>query len=111
MIDAKHSLILIAVMAGVTMLLRFLPYFLFSKHTPKAVLYLGSVLPYSLVAMLLVYCLKGTDFKSASHGIPEIAAVALVAVLHKWKHNTLLSVLCGTIFYMLMVQFIVPSLI
>ncbi len=106
MIDAKHSLILIAVMAGVTILLRFLPYFVFSKHTPKAVLFLGSVLPYSLVAMLLVYCLKDTDFTSQSHGIPEIAAVAFVALLHKWKHNTLLSVLCGTIFYMIMLQFV-----
>lgn len=106
MIDAKHSLILIVVMAGVTILLRFLPYFLFSKRTPKAVLYLGNVLPYSLVAMLLVYCLKGTSFAPPSRGIPEITAVALVAVLHKWKHNTLLSVLCGTIYYMVMVQLV-----
>ncbi len=99
MIDKTHSLILIAVMAGITMLLRFLPYFIFSKRTPKAVLYLGNVLPYSLVAMLLVYCLKRTNFMSGSHGIPEIISVALVFLLHTWKHNTLLSVLCGTVCY------------
>lgn len=106
MIDPKQSLILIGVMAGVTMLLRFLPFILFSKKTPKPILYLGEVLPYSIIAMLLVYCLKETDFAGSSHGIPEIVSVLLVAVLHKWKHNTLLSILSGTICYMLLVQLV-----
>ncbi|MCH5209988.1 MAG: AzlD domain-containing protein [Oscillospiraceae bacterium] len=104
MINTTQSLIIIAVMAGVTVILRLLPYFLFSKNTPKAVLYLGNVLPYSIVAMLLVYCLKETDFIGGSHGIPEIVSVLLVAALHKWKHNMLLSILSGTICYMVLVQ-------
>ena len=106
MINTTQSLIIIAVMAGVTLLIRLLPYFLFSKNTPKAILYLGNVLPYSIVAMLLVYCLKETDFIGGSHGIPEIISVLLVAVLHKWKHNMLLSILSGTICYMLLVQLV-----
>ena len=106
MIDAGHSLALIAVMAGVTMLIRFLPFLLFSKNTPKLILYLGEVLPYSMMAMLVVYCLKGTDFAGASHGIPEAVSVLLVAALHKWKHNTLLSILGGTVCYMLLVQLV-----
>lgn len=104
MINTTQSLIIIAVMAGVTLVLRLLPYFLFSKNTPKSVLYLGDVLPYAIIAMLLVYCLKDTDFMGASHGIPEVVSVLLVALLHKWKHNTLLSILSGTICYMLLVQ-------
>ena len=106
MIDAGHSLTLIAVMAGVTMLIRFLPFWLFSKNTPKLILYLGEVLPYAIMAMLVVYCLKGTDFTGASHGIPEAVSVLLVAALHKWKHNTLLSILGGTVCYMLLVQLV-----
>ena len=104
MINVSQSLILIAVMAIVTAMIRLLPFILFSKNTPKPILYLGEVLPYSIIAMLLVYCLKETDFAGASHGIPEIVSVLLVAVLHKWKHNTLLSILSGTICYMVLIQ-------
>lgn len=103
-INTEHSLIIIAVMAGVTVVLRLLPYFVFSKNTPKAVLYLGNVLPYSIVAMLLVYCLKEVDITAGNHGIPEFIAVLLAAVLHKWKHNTLLTILAATICYMVLVQ-------
>ncbi len=106
MIDTTHSLILIAVMAGVTMLLRLLPFVLFSRHTPKSILYLGTVLPYSVMAMLVIYCLRNVSLLSGSRGIPEIIAIVLVAVLHKWKHNMLLSILSGTICYMLLIQFV-----
>lgn len=104
MINVGHSLILIAVMAVITMMLRFLPFFLFSGKTPKVILYLGNVLPYSIMAMLIVYCLKDISFTDGNYGIPEFAAVLLVAVLHKWKHNMLLSILGGTICYILLVQ-------
>lgn len=104
MIDVKYSLILIAVMSLMTQLLRFLPFAVFAKGTPKPILYLGKVLPPAIMAMLVVYCLKNTDFTGVSHGIPEIVSVFLVVVLHKWKHNTLLSILGGTVCYMLLVQ-------
>ena len=106
MIDARHSLILIVVMAIITMALRLTPFIMFSKNTPKSILYLGDVLPYAIMAMLTVYCLKDTDFFGPSHGIPEIIAVLLVAVLHRWKHNMLISILSGTICYMLLVQLV-----
>lgn len=101
-----YTLILILIMSGVTILLRFLPFILFSKNTPKAILYLGQVLPYSIMAMLVVYCLKNISFTGRTHAIPEIVSVALVVALHKWKHNTLLSILGGTICYMIFVQMV-----
>ena len=106
MIDSGHSLVLIAVMALITMLLRFMPFLLFSKNTPGPIVYLGEVLPYSIIAMLVVYCLKDVDFLGTTHGIPEIISVLLVVILHKWKHNTLLSILGGTVCYMLLVQIV-----
>ena len=106
MINVNQSLILIATMAVVTALIRFLPFLLFSKNTPKPVLYLGKVLPYAIIAMLVVYCLKDVKIFSGSHGIPELISVVLVAFLHKWKRNTLLSILSGTICYMLLIQFV-----
>lgn len=104
MINVPHSLLLIAVMSVVTILLRFLPFLLISKNTPKAVLYLGEVLPRAIMAMLVVYCLKNVSLVSAPYGIPEAVCVLLVVILHKWKHNTLLSILTGTVCYMVLVQ-------
>ena len=105
-IPSSQSLSLILTMAAMTMLIRFLPFLLFSKNTPKLIMNLADLLPYSVMAMLVVYCLKGTDILGPSHGLPEIISVIFVVILHKWKHNTLLSILCGTLCYMALVQFI-----
>jgi len=102
--DKLHSLALILIMAALTAALRFLPFVMFSKETPKTIVYLGNLLPNAIMAMLVVYCLKNVSFAAGSHGIPEALAVFLVAVLHKWKHNMLLSILGGTAAYMLLVQ-------
>ena len=102
--DKLHSLALILIMAALTAALRFLPFVMFSKGTPKTIVYLGNLLPNAIMAMLVVYCLKNVSFPAGSHGIPEALAVFLVAVLHKWKHNMLLSILGGTAAYMLLVQ-------
>ena len=104
--DKLHSLALILIMAALTAALRFLPFVMFSKGTPKTIVYLGNLLPNAIMAMLVVYCLKNVSFAAGSHGIPEALAVVLVAVLHKWKHNMLLSILAGTVCYMLMIQFV-----
>lgn len=93
-----------AVVAGVTALLRFLPFTVFSKKVPAPILYLGRVLPYAIMAMLVVYCLKDTSLLRAPYGIPEALAVLAVVLLHKWKHHTLLSILGGTVLYMILVQ-------
>ncbi len=102
--NTAHSLILVAVIAGITILLRFLPFLVFRSGAPKTVLYLGKVLPYAIIGMLVVYCLKNVSFTDGSHGISEILSVGLVVALHKWKHNTLLSVAVGTACYMVLVQ-------
>lgn len=102
-----YVIAMIAVIAVVTMLLRFLPFMIFGERkTPEFVDYLGKYLPYAIMAMLVVYCLKGITFTSAPFGIPEIIAVAVTAGLHVWKRNTLISIICGTVCYMLLVQFI-----
>ena len=71
---------------------------------PKAVEYLGQILPPAIMATLVVYCLKGADLFSASHGIPEFVSVAVTALLHVWKRNVLLSIAAGTACYMFLVQ-------
>lgn len=104
MIDPGKSLAIIAVTAVVTALIRFLPFLIFHKGTPKPILYLGEVLPFAVMGMLVVYCLKNVSFFAAPFGAPELLAILFVVIVHKWKHNTLLSVAGGTICYMLLVQ-------
>ena len=103
-----HDILLVAVVALVTMTLRFLPFWIFGENrtTPPLITYLGQVLPFAIMGMLVVYCLKDVTLTAAPFGIPELIGCALVAVLHIWKRNTLLSIGVGTVCYMLMVQFI-----
>ncbi len=102
------TLSLILVMALVTAGLRFLPFVIFTKgrKVPEVVAYLGRVLPYAVMAMLVVYCLKGISFVQMPFGLPELISVVLVVVLHVWKRNTLLSIVGGTVCYMLLVQLV-----
>ena len=43
---------------------------------------------------------------SPPHALPEAAACAVTALLYLWRRNTLLSILAGTVCYMLMIQVI-----
>ena len=100
-----HAALLVAVIALVTMALRFLPFVIFrSRKTPPFIAYLGKVLPFSIMGMLVVYCLRNIRFTALPFGIPEGISVALVVLLHLWKRNTLLSIIGGTVCYMVLVQ-------
>ena len=107
MID-MHSVCLIAVVSIVTMLLRFIPLWIFGngQKTPYIIQYLGKVLPFAIMGMLVVFCLKGVSIVSAPHGIPELIACGTVVGLHVWKRNTALSIVGGTAVYMLLVQLV-----
>lgn len=103
-----HSIWMIAVMALVTAALRFLPFLLFGggKKVPPYISYLGKVLPYAIMGMLVVYCLRNITVLQSPHGLPELLSVAVVVVLHCWKRNSLLSIGAGTVCYMLLVQLV-----
>ena len=92
----------------VTMATRFLPFLIFGngKKTPAIITYLGKVLPYAIMGMLVVYCMKDVAFLSAPYGIPELLGCVVVAILHLWKRNSLLSIGVGTVFYMVLVQLV-----
>ena len=103
--DKLHAAALVAVIAGVTIALRFAPFLLLrGRETPKFIAYLGRVLPYAIMGMLVVYCLRGTSFAVVSNWMPQLIATALVVALHVWKRNTLLSIIAGTACYMILVQ-------
>lgn len=109
MSNMGYVLLVVIVVALVTALLRFLPFLVFNnaKSVPRFVRYLSTVLPYSIMAMLVVYCLKGMSFSAYSNWLPEVISVLGVVILHVWKRNTLLSIIGGTGCYMLLIRLII----
>ncbi len=107
----SEQVITIAVVSVGTLLTRFLPFLVFpaGKPTPKYIQYLGKVLAPSVFALLIVFCLKDVSWLEGFHGIPEILGISVTAGLHLWKRQMLVSIAGGTIFYMLLVQFVLVS--
>lgn len=101
-------MLVILVVAGCTFLNRFLPFALFGggKKVPGIVKILGELLPPAVIAILVVYCLKSVNFSTPPNGIPEFIAIGIIAFLHIWKRNNLLSIGGGTIAYMFLVQMV-----
>ena len=92
--------------AAITFLLRSLPFLIFrgERKMPRRVMELGKVLPAAIMAVLIVYCMKdvGNDF--TGDGIFKCIAVLVVVGSYKWKHNTFLSIILGTLCYMAFVN-------
>lgn len=101
-----QSLVTIAVIALGTLLTRAAPFVLLRKDAPlpPRLAYLGKVLPCAVMALLVVYCLKDVSFAAVRGWLPQAVCVAVVAALHAWKKNTLLSVGVGTALYLFLVQ-------
>ena len=103
-----QQIITIAMVVLGTMFTRFLPFLLFpaGRPTPHYIQYLGKVLPAAVFGRLVVYCLKNVNVFSGSYGIPEFISIGVVIALHLWKRQMLLSIVGGTVCYMLLVQLV-----
>ena len=108
MIDYRHALIIIFVMGLVTLATRILPVLIFGRgeKIPDYIVYLGKVVPYTAMGLLIVYCLKDVSLTEAPHGLPELIALAIVSATYLWKRNAILSVVLGTVTYMLLTQLV-----
>ena len=108
MSNNAHAILLILTMTAGTMATRFLPFLLLGdkRQTPPFIVYLGKVLPYAIMGMLVVYCLKGVSLTEISSVLPAVLGVGITAGLHLWKRNTLISIIGGTVAYMLQEQMV-----
>ncbi len=106
MTDVIRTLLVVGVASLCTAAVRFAPFLIFrgNKEIPQKVQYLGNILPPAIIATLVVYCLKDINFVKYPNGSPELISVAVVAFLHLWKSNVLLSIGGGTLFYMLLLN-------
>ena len=99
-------MIVIAVMGLAVLATRIVPVLIFGRgeKVPEFILYLGRVVPYTAMGLLIVYCLRDMPVLDAPHGLPEIISLAVVTGTYLWKRNTIMSVVIGTALYMFLVQ-------
>lgn len=108
MTDHRQAIIIIAVMGLMTLATRIVPVLIFGRgeKVPDYIMYLGKVVPYTAMGLLIVYCLKDVPVLEAPHALPEIISLAVVTLTYLWKRNTIFSVVTGTVLYMLLVQMV-----
>lgn len=105
--EALYPIAVIAVVAIVTWMLRAFPFFLFgNRPLPRAILYLGKVLPPAIMTVLVIYCLRDVPFTQSPYGLPEIVACAMVAALQIIRRNMYLSIIAGTVCYMILIRIV-----
>lgn len=112
--NITQQIIMVAVGVVATMLTRFIPFMAFrpDKPTPKYVMYLGKVLPASVFALLVVYCLRSSVSMDLARwhvvlspdALPQFIAVAFTVFIHVWRRNLMLSIAAGTICYMILIR-------
>lgn len=105
MIDSE-VLLKVGVIALVTVIIRFLPFMIWSgkRKIPAFIGKFSRMLPYAVMGMLVVYCLKDVGFGNISNFLPEMISCLLVVALYVWKRNTLISIVSGTVCYMVLLQ-------
>jgi len=107
MTDSLYPIAAISVIAFVTWALRAFPFLLFGgRPLPAMIRYLGRALPPAIMTILVIYCLRGTSFGQSPYGIPEIVACLLVVSLQIIRKNMYLSIIAGTICYMVLIRII-----
>ncbi|MBO6128827.1 MAG: AzlD domain-containing protein [Pseudobutyrivibrio sp.] len=104
----RHEIIVMLAMGIATLATRILPVLIFGrgKKVPDYILYLGKVVPYTAMGLLIVYCFKDLSITTKPHALPELIGMVIVVASYLWRRNTILSVVIGTVAYMIMVQFI-----
>lgn len=112
MINVSHSILLIAITALITFILRAIPFLIFhgKQGMPVFVKTIADKLPPAIIAVLVVYCLKGSLTQIGTESLAAAAALIIVVLLHLWKRNTLLSIAVGTVIYMICIR-LLPAIL
>lgn len=106
--DHRHAMIIILVMGLMTFATRILPVLIFGRgeKVPEYIMYLGRVIPYTAMGLLIVYCLRDVPVLDSPHALPEAISLAAVCLTYLWKRNTIFSVVAGTALYMVLIQLV-----
>lgn len=100
-------LVMAIIIAGLcTLALRALPFLLFGRNQkiPPLVETLGDLLPPAVMMILLIYSVKDLFWAEWQLPIKTFAALFVTTALHVWRRNVLLSIVTGTVLYMVLVR-------
>lgn len=104
-----QQILTIAIAAVTNFVTRWLPFCLFAgseREVAPFIKGLGKFLPAAIMGMLVIYCYRNINFAGAGHGLPEIIAGLLTIALHVWRRSMFLSLIGGTVSYILLVNFV-----
>ena len=108
MLSNTQAIILIGLASLATILNRSFAFIFLNKHRAnKYIVYLGKVLPYTIIGLLLVYSVKEINFMVSPFGLPEVIAIVLTALIHKFFKNNLISIGVGTAIYLIIVNLVI----
>ena len=105
-------LLAIGVAGLATLASRMLPFLALRRFQRHPLLrFLGEQLPAAIMTILVLFALRGLrpldpalTLNMTAEGVPLLLAALVVAVLHLWRGNVLLSITAGTALYMALVQ-------
>lgn len=104
-LGTMQMLLIITALALATFATRAFPFICFSRRAPpKSLSTIEKNLPPMILLLLVIYCLKDVQWFAAPYGLPELFTIGVVAGLHLWKRNAMLSIFAGAGLYMLLVQ-------
>ncbi len=104
--ETLYLLSFIAVASLATFATRVLPFAFLGQHSHQPLVqHLGRYLPAGIMALLVgIFLLRSGHWETPAWGLDALLPALLVAALHWWRRNALLSMLAGTLSYMLIQQ-------
>ncbi len=97
--------IIIVLCACIIYFERAIPWLAFGKkEMPPMIKRLSDLLPPALMAILVVYGLKGLTTSDTHTAIAMVVASIFTAIIHIYKKNQILSVFLGTALYMILLN-------
>jgi len=104
MTDISYLLLVILVMTVATYATRLTPFVLFSRGQERVLInFIAKNTPPMIMTILVIYMLKGVNYLSFE-GIYTFIAILVTVIFHLYRRNALLSIIAGTVVYMVAVQ-------
>lgn len=107
-----QRIVTIAIAAVTNFLTRYLPFRLFASGKKEKeglspfIKGLGTFLPAAIMSMLVVYCYRNINLLSGNHGLPDLLAGIITVVVHLWRRSMFLSLIVGTVSYILLINYV-----
>ena len=104
MADINYLLLVILIMTAATYTTRLAPFVFFASHKETPILtFIAKSTPPMVMTILLIYMLRGVNYLSFEI-VYTFIAILVTFGFHLYRRNALLSIIAGTIVYMIAVQ-------